>query len=469
LLAIFLLTAPRNWGAILLAVLPAHLLIQLKTGIPLFTALGWFAGNTGEALLGAACIRRLRKNKPLFESIQGVVIFLVFGVLLAPLVTSFIDAVSAIRIGPGRDYWILWTTRLTTNMVSILAIVPIIVLFASKGISWLRRANLARYFEAVILAFGVVTVSILVFSRATALDSLQSSFVYVPLLLLFWAAMRFGVGGLSASMLTVALISGWNAMHGRGPFEVASITGRVLPLHILLTVFAVPLMFAAALLTEQHSGQKVLASTRGKLISAYEQCCHRLGRHLHTEIAGRLTLVGLTIDHLRKGSDISDKTALDELRHEVCHVLKDTLDLAHQVHPFKVEYLGLPNALKNLCRDIGAQTGAVITFCGEHKSLALSSDVSRRLFLMAREALNNLIQHSHAKAATVELNICSGQVLLRIASNEADMSRLPSDEGAKITWIREQALSLGGSFKLKSCEPTGILFEVCLPMNPQSA
>src|SRR5690242_21158717 len=72
LLAAFLLTSPRIWWVLVLAVFPAHLLVQLRTGIPLLTALAWFVGNTGEALLGAVCIRIFKKDKPLFESVYGV-------------------------------------------------------------------------------------------------------------------------------------------------------------------------------------------------------------------------------------------------------------------------------------------------------------------------------------------------------------------------------------------------------------
>src|ERR1700758_1957378 len=53
LLAALLLTSPRIWWVLILAVLPAHLFIQLRNGIPLISALSWFVGNTSEALLGA--------------------------------------------------------------------------------------------------------------------------------------------------------------------------------------------------------------------------------------------------------------------------------------------------------------------------------------------------------------------------------------------------------------------------------
>jgi len=81
-----LLTPPRIWWVLLLAVLPAHLLIQLRAGIPVLSSVGWFVGNTGEALLGAACIRYFKREKPLFDSVEGIVVFMAFGVLLATLV-----------------------------------------------------------------------------------------------------------------------------------------------------------------------------------------------------------------------------------------------------------------------------------------------------------------------------------------------------------------------------------------------
>ena len=81
LLAAFLLTPKRLWWAILVAVLPAHLLAQLPAGVPVARALGWFVGNVGEALLGAICIRYFRKQERLFDSVRGLITFLVFGVL----------------------------------------------------------------------------------------------------------------------------------------------------------------------------------------------------------------------------------------------------------------------------------------------------------------------------------------------------------------------------------------------------
>jgi len=213
LLAALLLTPQRIWWVLILAVFPAHLFIQLSIGIPLMSALAWFVGNVGEAVLGAICVRLFKKDHPLFESIHGVIVFLGFGVLLPTLATSFLDAAGVILTGLGQNYWTLWTTRLTSNILADLTIVPTIVIFGVKGLSWLRAANAAAYGEPAALAVSTVVVSLLVFGKESATSGLWA-FLYALLPLLIWALLRFGCGAVSASLLTVVLISSWNTTHG---------------------------------------------------------------------------------------------------------------------------------------------------------------------------------------------------------------------------------------------------------------
>jgi PAS domain S-box-containing protein len=265
LLAAFLLTPARIWWALLLAVLPAHLLVQLHAGIPVSTLLGWFVGNTGEALLGAACIRYFEKDsRSLFKTVHGVTIFLLFGVFAAPALTSFLDAAVVVQTGLGSDYWMVWTTRLFTNMLANVAIVPTIVLLGVNGLSWIREASLARCIEAVILSVGIVLGSILLFSGGKGWQGNTPALLYGLVPFLLWASVRFGVGGLNASLVTIALISMWNVIHGRDPFISGSLEQNILTLKIYLITVSVPLMFLSAVT------QEMLRSSR-ELIHAQEQ------------------------------------------------------------------------------------------------------------------------------------------------------------------------------------------------------
>jgi signal transduction histidine kinase len=462
-LAILLLTPSRIWWVIMLAVLPAHLLIQLKTGIPLATSLTWFAGNTGEALLGAALTRHFARHRPLFRSLRGVVVFLTFGILLPTFVTSFLDAGGVRLTGLGRDFWGLWATRLTSNVVSDLTIVPIIVIVGLSGISWLREIRLARYFEAAALVFALVATSLLVFGREGSASSIP--LICLPLLPLVWAAVRFGCGGLSVSMLGVALISLWNTVHGRGPLGAQGALDGVLAVRVLLIVFCVPLMLSAALLAERLGNEVRLKTTRNDLIRAHEQESHRIARELHTDIAGRLTLVSLGVDQFRTKSDVAP--SLDRLYGEIQRVWTETLELSHAVYPFTVEYLGLENALKKLCYDTGAHSGVNVSFSAESVPSSLSVEASRRLFRLAKKALDNIIQYSHATRATVELRGSGGRVFLRIAAPGVDINAHRA-EGIGLRWMCEQVLSLEGTFEITGAPQAGTLIEASVPIQVSS-
>lgn len=467
LLAAFLLTPPRIWWVLLLAVLPAHLFIQLRTGIPVLSSLGWFVGNAGEALLGVACIRYFKKGKPLFESVRGIFVFMAFGVLLATLVTSFLDAASTVLTGLGPDYWTLWTARLTSNMTANLIIVPTIVTFGVKGISSFRRVSPTRYIEAGTLALALAAVSLLVFTRGSATGNIPA-FVYAPLPLLLWAAVRFGPGGLSASMLAVALISICSGMPGRGPFGSLSVADHALSLRILLMVFAFPLLLMSALLAERSTKEQALRETQIKLVDAQELERHRIARELHDGIVQQLTLVGLSVDQLRPGFTASDRLSLDKLYDQISDVSNATRDLSHELHPFTLEYLGLVGALKKLCRDIGSKSTLAISFSEKDVPSHLPSDVSHCLFRVAQEALQNIVKHGRARAASMELAVRGGHVLLRIVDDGVGITPEQHHSGGMgLVSMRERACVVGGTCKVMPGPLKGTIVEVSVPLNEE--
>lgn len=470
LLAGFLLVPIRTWWALLLALLPIHLAVQLQSGIPIFSALGWFVGNTGEALLGAICIRLFKKGSPLFESVRGVVIFLAFGVLLAPVASSFVDVVSALRIGEVKSYWLLWDTRLSSNMLAVLTIVPILVTLAVRRTSRFHRPTCARCLEAFTLASCVLILSFAIFSGDMASTKLLTAFVYVPLLLLLWAAVRFGPVGLSASLLGVALISAYEAVRSHGAFGASFATRDIMSLHILLTVFAFPLMILAALLTEKHNNDAMLEITRSALIHAHEQERERIARELHTYVAGQLTMVGLGVDELRGVSSSYTRPVLERLYDQISNIGSTMLRLTHKIHPFNVEYLGLARALTKLCRDTGAESGLIIRSLVEDVPPELPIDASIRLFRIVQLALENAVE-SNAKRADVQLLVDPRRVLLRISDVCASGSTQPRPEIEGLAYMREQVLSLGGTFEAIMSSPNGMFIEASIPIShgrPQS-
>src|SRR4029453_15119403 len=114
-----------------------------------------------------------------------------------------------------------------------------------------------------LLAFGLVRVSVVMFAGRVGDSGPLPELPHVPvalfLPLILWAAVRFGPGGITSSLLATTLILTWAATHGRGPFTGVLPSESVLALQLYLTVSVVPLMCLAGLIEERRRAQRALA------------------------------------------------------------------------------------------------------------------------------------------------------------------------------------------------------------------
>jgi two-component system sensor histidine kinase UhpB len=454
------------WWALLVAVFPAHLSAQLQAGVPLSTAIGWFMSNTVEALVGAFLITRYEKGKSVFESARGVLIFLVFGVVLAPLVSSFLDAAVVVGTGWGAGYWRVGATRFSTNTLAELTLVPTIVVWGSNGVSWIRKASLARYLEAILLGCGIVAASSLVFGWESISPGNVPALMYVPLPLLLWAAVRFGSGGLSLSLLLMSLISIWNAMQGRGPFTTISMAENVLSLQVLLCMVATPLLFLAALMVERGRTEESLRKTSARLIDAQEQERHRIARELHDDLGQKLALLHIGLEEIQGKCEAWLKPSLTGLLDQLSTVSTTAREISHGLHPSHLEYLGLLAAAKRLCKDLGQGTSLSIQLTAGELPKRLQPAISLCLYRVIQEGLHNIVTHSRASKAEIELMSQGDLVLLRIVDDGIGFT--PGQEptsGLGLVSMRERVRSLGGSIEITSSPMRGTQIEASVPVH----
>jgi len=469
LLAALLLAPAGLWWALLLAVLPAHLLAHLPNGIPISTALGWFLSNTAEALIGAACISRFARRKSLFETAQGLLVFLAFGVLLAPLLTSLMDAAVVVATRSGEGYWRLAATRLFSNMLAQLTLVPMIMIFVQAGDVRIWRAGWKRQLEASSLAAGIVLAGVLVFGAEHVSPGNIPALVYVPLPLLLWASLRFGLGGLSASLLGIALISTWNGMHGRGPFDSPSMMENVLSLKVLLCMVAVPLMLLAAVIADRRRTEESLRDTSGRLIDAQEQERHHIARELHDDIGQRLTLVELGLENAKEDCDSSLKPRLSELHNQVREISVATHEMSHGLHPSHLEHLGFVTAIRRLCHDVEREKSVDIHFIAEGLPERLPAPISLCLYRVTQEALQNVVRHSAASDAMVSMKAGDGLLLLSIVDDGVGFTVVrQAASGLGLTSMRERLRSVGGTLEIASERMKGTRIDVSVPLPAQA-
>jgi PAS domain S-box-containing protein len=267
LLAALLLLPVNRWWLVFLGAFPAHVIIQIQSGVPLSMILCWFISNSSEALIAASCLRVFQQQVD-FSTLKGMVSYVGAAALLAPFLSSFLDAAFVVSVGwKQQSYWHVWLARFPSNVLAALAIPPVVVLWISKGVGWLTGSSRQRYAEAGLLGVGLLAASCLVFGWQTPGSAATPALLYLPLPFLLWAAMRFGSGGASTSLLIVVLASIFGATDNRGPFVNSSPEANVFSLQMFLMAISLPILFLAGIVEEQRERASILSESEARFRS----------------------------------------------------------------------------------------------------------------------------------------------------------------------------------------------------------
>jgi signal transduction histidine kinase len=464
LLAALLLSPRTVWWILVVAMVPPHFAAQHQAGVPIWTAASWFLTNTTEALIGAFCITRLINPRTAFESVRGVSTFVLFGVLIAPLATSFLDAAGVVLTGWGRGYLSLGAERFWTNALAELTIVPAIVLCGSNGGRWIKNAGFIRYCEAGLLGLSAVLATFLVFGFEPVSPSTTPVLLFVPLALLLWATARFGSGGLSLCLLVISVTATWYVVHGRAPFPSASVRQNVLALQILLCTVVLPLMFVSAFMTEARHTQESLRQMGCNLIKAQEQERARIGRELHDDINQRLALLAIKLGQLQAHpAEVASR--VQQIREETDEISRDVQSLSHDLHPSKLEYLGVVAGMRSWCNEFAERQGMEIDFETDVSS-RIPAEVGVCLFRVLQEALHNAAKHSGVKRFDVQLWRTSRDVHLTIRDlgSGFDTEAAMKGRGLGITSMQERLKLVKGELTITSHPKSGTSIHARVPL-----
>jgi two-component system sensor histidine kinase UhpB len=465
LLAVLLLSPRKVWWILLVAMVPPHFVAQHQAGVPMWTAASWFLTNTTEAFIGAFCITRLINPRTAFDSVRGVSIFVLFGVLIAPLATSFLDAAAVVLTGWGSGYLSLGAGRFWTNVLAQLTIVPAVVLCASNAARWIKDASFIRYCEAGLLGLSAVLATFLVFGFEPVSPSTTPVLLFVPLALLLWATARFGSGGLSLCLLVISVTAIWYVVHGREPFPSASVRQNVLTLQILLCTAVLPLMFVSAFMTEARQTQESLREMACNLIKGQEQERARIGRELHDDINQRLALLAIELGQLQEHpADVASRA--QKIRQQTDEISRDVQSLSHDLHPSKLEYLGVVAGMRSWCNEFAERQGMEIDFKTDVSS-RIPAEVGVCLFRVLQEALHNAAKYSGVKHVEVRLAERSHAVHLMISDSGKgfDLQTAMLGKGLGLTSMRERARLLDGTTSIESHPMGGTTIRVCIPLD----
>jgi PAS domain S-box-containing protein len=236
----------------------------------------------------------------------------------------------------------------------------------------------------------------------------------------------------------------------------------------------VRMMGAMIDITERHRAEAVARELGGRLINAQEDERRRMARDLHDDLSQRLALISVELDMFGQQPPAQREAIagrMQEFSREVASLASEVHRLAHQLHPAKLQQLGLAATVRGICKALAAAHEIAIEFESHDVPRVLPDDAALCLYRITQEALQNAIKHSGATGAKVEL-----------AANERELRLTVTDDGhgfdpeaaeargsLGIVSMRERARMVRGRISVQSRPGEGTRIEARVPIPPQAA
>jgi PAS domain S-box-containing protein len=224
-------------------------------------------------------------------------------------------------------------------------------------------------------------------------------------------------------------------------------------------------------ITELKAAEEVLANLSGQLIRAREDECARIARELHDDVNQRMALMSVTLEQI----SLSPPDTTDQLRAQLNDVMSQVIDtskeihrMSYDLHPSKLRHLGLVAALDGLCQELRRRHKLEIDFTRGEVPPDLPKEISLCLFRIAQECLSNVIKHSGAQKARVELLGNDFQVKLLVSDSGVgfDIDSPGLKKGLGLVGMRERLRLVGGSIAIDSEPSHGTQIEATVPLVP---
>jgi signal transduction histidine kinase len=222
--------------------------------------------------------------------------------------------------------------------------------------------------------------------------------------------------------------------------------------------------------TERKNAQQVLSSVSRRLIEAQEIERARIARELHDDLSQRMALLQIGLEQLVRGTSGLSSRNRQELRAITkvsMEVSSSIHNLSHQLHPYKLDTLGLVASLRGLANEFAHQHNLHVQFVDRDVRGQIPKGVSLCLFRIAQEALRNVVKHSGATEAKVELSGHGGQIELCVSDSGAGflLEAAKLETGLGFISMRERLRLVGGRLWVKSKPFRGTRLRVRVPLS----
>lgn len=209
--------------------------------------------------------------------------------------------------------------------------------------------------------------------------------------------------------------------------------------------------------------QKEIASLEA-FIQGEENERKRVAQDLHDGLNGDLSVLKYkvsSIDAKKQDSNIDDlKMEAVELIDRACEQVRS---ISHNLAPSILKSFSLEDAIREFVSGVSASSGIKISFQYFGKPARLSVKKETVIYRMIQEMINNIVKHSEATEALVQINLREDELVVEVEDNGKGFDTSKSHSGLGLNTIHSRVDYLNAQMEVESSD-LGTSYTIQIPL-----
>jgi signal transduction histidine kinase len=221
-------------------------------------------------------------------------------------------------------------------------------------------------------------------------------------------------------------------------------------------------------ITERKLAEQEAKNLSGLLIQAQEAERTRLARELHDDLSQSLALLAVELDMLgqKPPASIVVSDRMQQLSTQVRNLSSGVHRLSHELHPAKLEQLGLESAVRGFAKELGTAHQIAVACEFHNVPRVLPDDIALCLYRIVQEGLQNVVKHSDAIEAKVVMRADGKELGLEILDRGTgfDTAATMRNSSLGLVGMRERVRLVRGEISIQSRPGEGTKIDVRVPL-----
>jgi signal transduction histidine kinase len=474
-----LLTPSKQRPYLIAVILAADIIADFHTGISFLTKVAYGMLSTGDALISAWVMLRFIANPFVFSKVRNFLLYMLYSVVICHGFFSILVS-GVTSFTQGSEFWPGILSSWVADGVGNIMIVPFIISWAAFSRSELKKLNIQRIIEIVVLVIALIASNLLLFPYSK--DGLLFSFIinYLSFPFIIWAVFRFDLKIVTLVLMLLTIVMLINLIKDVEFFQTGIVDRHFFFFQLYIASISVIAILITTVITERNQARLALMENINLLLEAEKKLVFnsieieerersRYSRELHDGLGPLLSTIKMYMQSLSETGDSNKvKFIAEESQRNIKIAIQTMREVAHGLSPFNLSNFGYVNAVSEFTRGINKIHELVIDFT-YNTHVRFSHFYEIILYRITTELISNTLKHAHATHVEIAFHysVEKKRITLVYSDNGRgfDTSCNEAKPGMGLMNIRQRIDILGGNFRIESVPGKGCTIFVDFPMN----